>query len=63
METWMSGAMAIEAGMLSFLLALWITWMSLRGLFRLLPATKTEAIPIRSAAEPMSKSMGRRHPA
>jgi hypothetical protein len=59
METWMSGATVIEAGMLSFLLALWFAWMSLRGLFRLLPATRTEAIPIRSAAQPVTRSMDR----
>ena len=58
METLMSGAMVIEAGMLSFLLALWIAWMSLRGLFRLLPATTTSAIPIRAATEPVTRSMG-----
>lgn len=50
METWMSGAMVIEATTLSFLVALWIAWMSLRGLFRMLPATKLSAVPIRSAA-------------
>jgi hypothetical protein len=59
METWMSGTVMVEAGMLSFLLALWIAWMSLRGLFRLLPATKTVAIPIRSAAQPVTRSLGR----
>ncbi len=39
METFMSGAMVIEGALLSFLLALWMTWLGLRGLFLLLPAT------------------------
>lgn len=39
METFMSGAMVIESALLSFLLALWMTWLALRGLFRLMPAT------------------------
>ena len=59
METWMNGAVVIEAAMLSFLMALGIASMSLRGLFRLLPATQRNAIPIRSAAEPVARSMGR----
>ena len=51
METWMSAAMVVEATMLSFLMALWIAWMSLLGLFRMFPAARLNAIPIRSAAE------------
>ena len=43
METWMSGVMLIEAVMLSFLVALWIAWVSLRGLFRMLPARVSSA--------------------
>ncbi len=39
METFMSGAMVIEGALLSFLLALWMTWLGLRGLFRLMPVT------------------------
>ena len=58
METWMSGAMLIEATMLSFLVALWITWMSLRGLFRMLPATRLNAVPIRSVAERGTRAIG-----
>jgi hypothetical protein len=50
METWMSGAVLVEAVVLSFLVALWIAWMSLRGLLRMLPATRLNAVPIRSAA-------------
>jgi len=37
METFMSWSTIIEATLLSFGLALWITWMGLRGLFRLMP--------------------------
>ena len=51
METWMNGAILIEATMLSLLVALWIAWMSLRGLFRVLPATRLNTIPIGSAAQ------------
>ncbi len=59
METWMSGAILVEATMLSFLLALWIAWMSLRGLFRMLPATRTNAVPVRSAAQRGTGAMDR----
>jgi len=58
METWMSGAMLIEATMLSFLVALWITCMSLRGLFRMLPATRLNAVPIRSASQRGTEAIG-----
>jgi hypothetical protein len=44
METFMNGAMVIEGGLLSFLLALWMTWTGLRVLFRLLPATSAPAL-------------------
>jgi hypothetical protein len=49
METWMSGALLIEVTIVSFLVALWVAWISLRGLFRVLPATRLNAVPIRSA--------------
>jgi len=54
METFMSRAMVIEGALLSFLLALWVTWLGLCGLFRLMPATSGPAIghtvqPIRFA--------------
>jgi len=39
METFMNGAMVVEGALLSFLLALWMTWLGLNGLFRLMPAT------------------------
>jgi hypothetical protein len=58
METLMGGAMLIEATMLSFLVALWITWMSLRGLFRMLPATKLDAVPTQSAAHQRTEAIG-----
>ena len=45
METFMSGAMVIEGALLSFLLALWMTWLGLTGLFRLMPATVRPAAP------------------
>lgn len=41
METFMNGAMVIEGALLSFLLSLWMTWIGLRGLFRLLSATSS----------------------
>jgi hypothetical protein len=50
MENFMNGAMVIEAALLSFLLALWITWMGLRGLFRLMPIMARAADPIRLVA-------------
>jgi hypothetical protein len=59
MEPWMSAAMVVEATMLSFLMALWIAWMSLRGLFRLLPTAKLNAIPIRADVQRAPRSMDR----
>ena len=59
METWTSGAILIEAAMLSFLTALWIAWMTLRVLFRMLPATRLNAVPIRSAAHLRTGAMDR----
>jgi hypothetical protein len=55
MENFMSGAMVIEGALLSFLLALWMTWLALCGLFRLMPvATRPAATwvvpPIRLVA-------------
>ena len=58
MESWMSGMMLIEATMLSFLVALWITWMSLRGLFRMLPASRLTPVPVRSAAQRSTEAIG-----
>jgi hypothetical protein len=59
METLMSVAMLIYATTLAFLLALWIAWMSLRGLFRMLPAMRLNAVPIRSAAQRGTATIGR----
>ncbi|HEX3378021.1 MAG TPA: hypothetical protein VHS29_14220 [Candidatus Acidoferrales bacterium] len=39
METFINDAMVIEGALLSFLLALCMTWLGLSGLFRVLPAT------------------------
>ena len=59
METWMSLAMLIYAAALSFLLAMWIAWMSLRWVFRMLPATRLSAVPIRARALRGTGTIGR----
>jgi hypothetical protein len=51
METFMSDAMVIEGALLSFLLALCMTWLGLSGLFRLLPGTARIVQPIRLVAD------------
>jgi len=38
METFINEAMVIEGALLSFLLALCMTWLGLSGLFRVIPA-------------------------
>ena len=38
METFINDAMVIEGGLLSFFLALWMTWLGLSGLFRVILA-------------------------
>jgi hypothetical protein len=43
MDTFMSEAIVLEAVLISVLLALWVTWLLLLGLFRLMPATTTAA--------------------
>jgi hypothetical protein len=51
MGTFMNEAIVIEAALLSFLLALCMTWLGLHGLFRLMPATaKIVVQPIRLVA-------------
>jgi hypothetical protein len=50
MESFMNGAVLIQATLLSFLLGLWVTWIGLRGLFRLMPGARPEAAPIRIVA-------------
>jgi hypothetical protein len=47
METFMSEAMVIEGALLSFLLALCMTWLGLSGLFRLMPITSRIVQPFR----------------
>ncbi len=47
METFMSAVMVIEAGLLSSLLAVWLTWLGLRGLFEMMPAANRQAQSIR----------------
>ena len=47
MNTFMSGAMMIEAGLFSILLALWITWLALRGLFLMMPGNSRAEQPVR----------------
>jgi hypothetical protein len=39
MEILMNGAMLVEAVLLSFLLALWLAWLAMRGVFCLMPVT------------------------
>jgi hypothetical protein len=70
METLMNGAMLVEAALLSFLLALWITWLVMSGLFRLMPATtrqiaaqtlgNTEVATVRFVAPRQSENRQRR---
>lgn len=60
MEKWMGGAMLIEATLLSFGLALWLSWMVLRGLFRLMPATRMQPAPQRAEWKRAETWNGRR---
>lgn len=39
MDTFMGDAIVLEAVLASVLLALWLTWLLMRGLFMLMPAT------------------------
>jgi hypothetical protein len=50
MGSFMNGAILVEATLVAFLLALWVTWIGLRGLFRLMPGERLEAVPIRLTA-------------
>ena len=59
MGTFMSGAMLIEGALLSFLVALWMTWLGLRGLFRLMPATSQFVQPARFAANQQQRNRAR----
>ena len=60
MESYMGVAMLIEVTFLSFLLALWLAWQGLRGLFRLLPVASRNASPIRLAANQRAGNRSRR---
>jgi hypothetical protein len=59
METLISLAMLIYATILAFLLALWFAWMSLRGLFRMFPVTRLNAVPIRAEAHRRTGTISR----
>lgn len=50
METFMSEAIIIEGALASVLLALWMTWLLLRGLFWLMPSKGQAPQPIRFVA-------------
>jgi hypothetical protein len=58
MESFMNSAVLIEVTLLSFLLGLWATWMGLRGLFRLMPGKRFEAVPIRLVARRDARTSG-----
>ena len=60
MKPFMSVAFLIEVTLLSFFLALWITWLGLRGLFRLLPAASRAASPVRFARDRQAEYSSRR---
>jgi hypothetical protein len=53
MENFLGDAMVIEAALLSFLLALWISRLGLSGLFRLMPATSRSAAPVHNQVRVM----------
>jgi hypothetical protein len=50
METFLNGVIVIEAALLSFLLALCMTWLGLHGLFQLMPGTARIVQPVRLVA-------------
>ena len=50
MESFMNGTLLVEATLLSFLLALWMTWLGLNGLLRLLSASSSYATPSQDVA-------------
>jgi hypothetical protein len=51
MENFMNVAMVIEVAVFSVLAALWITWLGLSGLFKLMPVTAPAVKPIRFVAD------------
>jgi hypothetical protein len=50
METFINVGAVIEAAVLSALLGLGLTWLALRGLFLLIPATRRKPQPVPIAA-------------
>ena len=57
MQALMGGVMLIEATLLSFLLAMCLSWMVLRGLFRMMPLSpRPQAVPVRPAPATASRS-------
>jgi len=58
MESFINGTVLIEATLLSFLLGLWVTWIGLRGMFRLMQGARLEAVPIRIAARQDARASG-----
>ena len=47
MQNFMNLAVLIETTLVSFLVALSVAWMGLRGLFQLLPGAKLQGAPVR----------------
>jgi hypothetical protein len=57
MQALMGGVMLIETTLFSFLLALWLSWVALGGLFRVLPLSlRPQAVPVRNAPGMASRS-------
>jgi len=52
--------MLIEATLLSFGLAVWLSWLALRGLFRLMPAMRMQPAPQNAAWKRAETWTGRR---
>jgi hypothetical protein len=58
MENFLGDAIILEAALASVLLALWMTWLAMRGLFLLMPA---KAAPIAERVANSSPLAGRHH--
>jgi hypothetical protein len=50
METFISDVLVVEGALLSFLLGLFMTWLGLHGLFRLISGTANMVQPIQLVA-------------
>jgi hypothetical protein len=59
MQTLFDGAMLMDAVLVSLLLGLWVTWLGLRGLFKLLPVTRAEVVPVRLVPDRASAARSR----